>query len=165
MTLKKLLPFIPAASIFFILILAFAVPIQAAGNIDYLDANGALKTSPAAIDYTGQTSMGTINTTTWYVVTDVQAPEDRIIIAGNVNLILTDSSYLNASRGGIEVQGTNSLTIYAQSVGTGRGRLAAHGTPNSSGIGGSDGNDGGTITITGGTISAFGDEFGAGIGG
>jgi len=165
MTLKKLLPFISAAAIFFIIMLTFPIPIQAAENVPYLFENGTLQTFPEVIDYTGQTSLGEINTTTWYVVTGTQTPSDRINIIGNVYIILADGCHLNASNGGIAVQDTNSLKIYAQSTGADMGRLTAKGTPYSSGIGSSDGSNFGSIIISGGTIDATGGLMGSGIGG
>jgi len=109
----------------------------------------------------------------WYVVNSTVTISEPITVTGAVNLILGDGCTLNAEKG-IVVTSTNSLTIYAQSGGT--GTLNATGTTDSSynasaGIGGSTSSvDSGSITIHGGIINATGGGQsryygGAGIGG
>ena len=108
----------------------------------------------------------------WYVVNSTVTISEPITVTGAVNLILGDGCTLNAEKG-IVVTSTNSLTIYAQSGGT--GTLNATGTTDSSnnasaGIGGSTTIfDSGSITIHGGVINATGGASrwysGAGIGG
>ena len=108
----------------------------------------------------------------WYVVNSTVTISEPITVTGAVNLILGDGCTLNAEKG-IVVTSTNSLTIYAQSGGT--GTLNATGTTDSSnnasaGIGGSTSSvDSGSITIHGGVINATGGASrwysGAGIGG
>lgn len=51
----------------------------------------------------------------WYAVDSNVSVERRIVVDGDVNLILTDGNALNV-KGGIEVTKGNSLTIYAQST-------------------------------------------------
>ncbi len=109
----------------------------------------------------------------WYVVNSTVTISEPITVTGAVNLILADDCTLDAQKG-IVVTTDNSLTIYAQSGGT--GTLNATGTTDSSnnasaGIGSSTSSDSGAITIHGGVINATGGSTGsngyggAGIGG
>ena len=109
----------------------------------------------------------------WYVVNSTVTIDQPITVNGEVNLILADGCTLTAGKG-IVVETGNSLTIYAQSGGT--GTLNATGTTDSSnnasaGIGSSTSSDSGAITIHGGVINATGGSTGsngyggAGIGG
>lgn len=113
----------------------------------------------------------------WYVVNGAVSISEPITVNGDVNLILADGCDLNAKKG-IAVTTDNSLTIYAQSEGS--GKLTATGTAGSApdseknasaGIGGSvTSANSGDITIHGGVIHADGekdDEWNsaAGIGG
>lgn len=108
----------------------------------------------------------------WYVVNGNVTISEPITVSGEVNLILVDGCTLTAEKGIVVTTG-NSLTIYAQSGGT--GTLNATGTTDSSnnasaGIGGSTTIfDSGSITIHGGVINATGGASrrysGAGIGG
>ncbi|MFI3170371.1 MAG: hypothetical protein R3Y06_10540, partial [Faecalibacterium sp.] len=113
----------------------------------------------------------------WYVVNGAVEITTRITVTGDVHLILADGATLNASAG-ITVEGSNSLTIYAQSTGDDMGKLVATATSvgkstgSSAGIGGTAGSNAGTITINGGNITATGGSStgeyvgtGAGIGG
>ncbi|MEY8389577.1 YDG domain-containing protein, partial [Oscillospiraceae bacterium 38-13] len=111
-------------------------------------------------------------TTGWYAVSGTVTISEPITVSGEVNLILVDGCTLTAEKGIVVTTG-NSLTIYAQSGGT--GTLNATGTTDSSnnasaGIGGSTTIfDSGSITIHGGVINATGGASrwysGAGIGG
>ena len=94
----------------------------------------------------------------WYVVTGDVTISSRITVTGNVHLILMDGYTLNAQLG-ITVEVENSLTIYAQSEGTGMGKLIATGDEailGGAGIGGGDSGTGfrrseaGVLTVTGG---------------
>ena len=151
----------------------------------------------------------------WYAVDSNVSVERRIVVDGDVNLILTDEKALNV-KGGIEVAKGNSLTIYAQStdeatmgsltattrnsgfadcaaIGGGAaedtadaGTIAIHGGAvtadnaggysRAAGIGGgfwnpdssadkADVGKGGTVTVTGGVVTALGGWNAAGIGG
>ena len=82
----------------------------------------------------------------------------RIIITGDVTLILDEGRTLTALQG-IVVSSGNKLTI------EGTGSLNATGMRSAAGIGGGSGETGGTITINGGTVTATGGYYGAGIGG
>lgn len=87
---------------------------------------------------------------------------ERITIEGSVFLLLPDGKTLTASKG-ITVTGSNSLTING-GTGQNAGILNATGDYGGAGIGGSYG-DGGSVTISGGTVNATGGGFAAGIGG
>ena len=112
--------------------------------------------------------------TGWYAVSGTVTISEPITVSGEVHLILMDGCNLTAAKGIVVTTG-NSLTIYAQSGGT--GTLNATGTTDSSnnasaGIGGSTTIfDSGSITIHGGVINAAGGYVknmggsGAGIGG
>ncbi len=94
----------------------------------------------------------------WYVVSGTVTISEPITVTGEVHLILVDGCTLNAEKGIVVTTG-NSLTIYAQSGGT--GTLMATGTVDgnnaSAGIGGSTSSpNSGTITIHGGVINAIG---------
>ena len=114
-------------------------------------------------------------TSGWYAVDSNVSVERRIVVDGDVNLILTDGNALNV-KGGIEVTKGNSLTIYAQSTDEATmGSLTAttrnSGFADCAAIGGSaaeDTADAGTIAIHGGAVTADnagGYSRAAGIGG
>ena len=109
----------------------------------------------------------------WYVVTGSVSISGRIVVTGEVHLILADSCTLNAQQG-INVSTGNSLTIYGQSKGTGAltanvpaGELVAAIGGGYDPLNSYDGEDCGTVTINGGHVTATGAEngYGAGIGG
>ena len=89
-------------------------------KVTYLDENGDEQEAeaaevPSTLPYMWQE---------WYVARgDVTIPI-RIEVRTNVNLILADGCTLTIN-GGIEMMGTNSLTIYAQSTGSSMGELIA----------------------------------------
>ena len=138
-----------------------------AGGIKYIDTDGSEKT----VDSYTEIDSGTIVWNSgWYAVTqDVWIENDRVQTNGSVNLILCDNAKLTVEKG-ITVNSGNSFTVWGQKNGT--GKLYA-GTPDGinhscedccAGIGGGVG-DGGTISISGGEITANGGDKGAGIGG
>ena len=131
-----------------------------ASGVTYLDENGNQQTAESAtVVESTTTSWGE----GWYVVNSNVEITARITVNGSVNLILTDGYTLTASQG-ITVDGSNSLTIYGQTAGT--GTLTATATASSAaGIGGGYMGAGGNITINGGTVTANGNTQGAGIGG
>ena len=86
-----------------------------------------------------------------------------VTVTGEVHLILANGCELNAKEG-IEVSEESSLTIYAQSDGGMMGKLTATGDSSDAGIGGGVGG-GGSITISGGTVTATSKGKGADIGG
>ncbi len=131
----------------------------------YIDADGTLKTA----DVTPITAPTTTLSTGWYAITGSTTVADRINVSGDVHLILCDGQTLTAQNG-IGVVGDNSLTIYAQTNGT--GTLVATGGEDYAGIGGRNYSSAGikyesygNITINGGIIEASGDQNCAGIGG
>ena len=139
---------------------ALTVPASAATNVSYLDASGATQTAASA---TSVTSSDTAWSAGWYVVDSDVTISSRITVTGDVHLILVDGKTLTASKG-ITVTGSDSLTIYGQSGGTGALLINAV-NDYLAGIGGDNGHSGGTITINGGDITVTGGRQGAGIGG
>lgn len=113
----------------------------------------------------------------WYYVQDDLQVVNRITVNGTVNIILGDKSTLTAVQG-IEVRENQTLNIYAQSNGDGRGSLVAsvgeggeYHQGRDAAIGGNGGDDGcnngmkaGNINIYGGNIEAHG-NIGGGNGG
>ena len=113
----------------------------------------------------------------WYVVTNGVATSDRIVVTGDVNLILCDGAELNATSGITVAEGAR-LTIWGQggehtvpgTAVTTRGTGALHAQTPESGdycqaaaIGGENGGTTGDIVVNGGVIVARG-AWGAGIG-
>ena len=99
----------------------------------------------------------------WYVVDRNVTYNKLIKIVGyDVNIILCDGATLNAN-GGIFIQDNMRLTVYGQSIGS--GKIKAH--PGSGpGIGGGYNTVAGHFVVKGGTIDAeAGSEYNAGIGG
>ena len=135
-------------------------------SIPYLDANGN-NANCTSNSYVSESD--TTWNTGWYVVDRTLTINNRIVVDGNVNLILADGATLNAQNG-ITVYGNNSLNIFAQSTGENKGKLLADATqkPNYAAIGGEN-IEGtmncGTINIYGGYIEAHGGQNSAGIGG
>jgi len=157
-------------------------------NNFYIDENGVLQVLPCNTNVANYVDALTLNNG-WHRVDGTRTPNQRIKINGNdVRIILTDNCHLNTSNGGIEVTGTNKLTIYSQSFGSNMGKLTANGTNGvngvsqqyggggkggDAGIGGSggtpvhdskgnNGGNAGTIVINGGDIVARGGNGGKG---
>ena len=128
-------------------------------SIPYLDETGTEKFCEKYSDTTGL-----IWNSGWYVAQGGGQSPGRIIVTGEVHLILANGCELNAEMG-IEVSEGNSLTIYAQSKDESTvGKLKAHGGGENAGIGGRTDGGCGEITINGGTVEAT-STGGAGIGG
>ena len=138
------------------------------GDEKYLDANGASQNIPATGTKLLLPEM-TVLSNGWYVVRVNVTLLERLTVTGNVHLILMNGCKLEAQKG-ITVNGSDSLTIYAQSNDEAQmGALTVTSSDsNNAGIGGSNG-DGGAITINGGKITAavqYHNIYGsAGIGG
>ncbi len=135
-------------------------------SIPYLDANGN-NANCTSNSYVSESD--TTWNTGWYVVDRTLTINNRLVVDGNVNLILADGATLNA-QSGITVYGNNSLNIFAQSTGENKGKLCADATqkPNYAAIGGANSEETmncGTINIYGGYIEAHGGQNSAGIGG
>ncbi|MDE5781409.1 MAG: MucBP domain-containing protein [Lachnospiraceae bacterium] len=137
-------------------------PIAEAVSYRDCDASGQNWEEKSCETYTEVMSDTTTWNDGWYVVIGDVTINSRITVNGNVHLILTDGCSLETQ--GITVNSSDSLSIYAQSGGT--GSLTATASGEAAGIGGSGLNkDGGTITITGGNITAANSGKGPGIGG
>ncbi|MCR4890983.1 MAG: hypothetical protein K5989_02175, partial [Lachnospiraceae bacterium] len=89
---------------------------------------------------------------------------DRIVVTGDVCLVLCDGKSVTAEKG-IQLTSGSSLTIYGQENGSGKLVATAAKGSNAAGIGGDSLEDGGSITIYGGIVEAHGADGGAGIGG
>ena len=104
----------------------------------------------------------------WYVLNSSFTYDERIVISGNVHLILCDGCTLTAKQG-IRINTDATLSIYAQSekVGT-MGKLVAMETHHDkAAIGGNKDYEAGGLFIHGGEIEADADDgkYAAGIGG
>ena len=133
-------------------------------GVTYLDSNGSQSSADnvTVID-NGSTTLNS----GWYMVDSGNVTIDQTVtVNGDVKLILADGASLtvNGTAGnnaGIYVTQTNSLTIYAQSIGSNMGKLTATGRGGGAGIGSatngnSAGPSSGTISICGGRITATG---------
>lgn len=141
--------------------------LAAVQNVTYLDASGAQKTCPEAIEVVANENEWTSG---WYVVGGTVDVTERFVVKGDVKLILANGCMLSASKG-ITVPEGNSLTIYAQStIQSQAGTLDARGS-GSAGIGGhatyrdDPDRNCGSVTINGGNVSVQGSAGCAGIGG
>jgi hypothetical protein len=108
-------------------------------------------------------------TPSWYVVNGNVVNDNRLVVWGVVNIILTDGSSLTLEEG-ISVQSDRTLNIYAQSEGDSAGALICYADTNDNAAIGSDETSGdcGTINIHGGKVTADtknNGEDAAGIGG
>ena len=125
---------------------------HAAVPVSYLDAGGTTLTHDAvALDGT-ESNLGTDDEETWYFVgLPTVAFDHTLRLNGNVHLILADGCTMNVTTSnadGIAVNG--SLTIYGQTDGTG--------TLNATGFFAGIITDSGTITISGGRVTATSDK-------
>ena len=114
----------------------------------------------------------------WYYVTGNVTLSAGVTVVGKVSLVLADDATLTvtqstANNAGINVSVDNSLVIYGQTNGNGALNASASTAASAygAGIGGNRGASGnttgkcGTIIIYGGSITAQGSYYGAGIGG
>ena len=99
--------------------------------------------------------------TGWYVVNRSIKTKGRIVVSGDVNLILCDGGKLTA-KSGIQVQEGSTLSIWGQTAGS--GELIASGVSGKAGIGGNKEENCGKIMIYGGNITVQGSSGSAGIG-
>lgn len=143
------------------LVTTITFPVYADSSVVYVDRewNGEevadeTKTSTDYITITTETTIwGAEGIESWYVLSSDITASARIEVNGNVNLILSDGYTLTATKG-IHVTGSNTLTIYGQTAGT--GKLVSTGVNLDSGIGGNRDEACGNITINGGTIETTG---------
>ena len=129
----------------------------------YIDTNDTERTVEATVIESGEYYWYGSITHGWYVATGEVNISSRVTVSGNVNLILADGANLTVT-GGIEVNGNNSLTVYAQNEGTGKLEADASEKSGVAGIGGDGSNASGSITIHRGNITAKGGYYAAGIG-
>ena len=100
----------------------------------------------------------------WYVVLENNVTiAERITVSGDVNLIISDGTTLEAIKG-ITVPEGSSLTVYGQTNSIGKLEIKVVDSGNA-GIGSDKDSNCGTINICGGNIITTGGEGGAGIGG
>ena len=155
--MKRLLTLLPV--LVFCLLCAPAVLADMV-ETSYLDKDDISQSVTATEVTADDTEWNGGTTGGWYVVPDGGTTiGSRVTVTGDVHLILADGATLNANKG-INVGDGTSLTIYAQSEGT--GALNATGDIGGAGIGGGGTN---TVTITGGTVTATGGNSSSGIGG
>ena len=129
------------------------------GETTYVDQNGVSRVT-RAVRVTEDT---TVLSNDRYVVNQSLTIDGRIIVSGDVSLILEDGKTLTAPKG-ICVNDGASLTIFAQSGGD--GALVIDNVDQfNAGIGGDDRVDSGVITINGGNINVTAGLYAAGIGG
>ena len=107
--------------------------------------------------------------TGWYVLSSSFTYKERIVISGDVKLILKDGCTLTAEQG-IRINTDATLTIYAQSEGDGMGKLVAtEAHHDKAAIGGNKNYEAGRLVIHGGEIEATcikeASKYAAGIGG
>ena len=104
----------------------------------------------------------------WYVLNSNLTYGERIVICGEVHLILKDGCTLTAEQG-IRINTNATLSIYAQSIGDNMGKLVAIETHHDkAAIGGNKNYRAGELVIHGGEIEATckdGSKYAAGIGG
>ena len=150
-------------------VIAPAAWAQTVTNVSYRAYNtgtGSFESLTAASAETvtsSTTTMGAANTETWYVVNSNVTVDSRIEVLGTVNLILADGFTLTAPKGLHVSQGVT-LNIYGQTAGTGA-FSATNVDYNRAAIGSNPGEDGGSVTIHGGNITAISTYDAAGIGG
>ena len=133
---------------------------QSTAGITYVNTAG---NAQLCENFTTISSAMTTMNTGWYAVVGNVTIANRIEISGAVNLILCDGASLTVPKG-IHLTGANSLTIWGQNAGTGALVIES---PNiyQAGIGGNARQPCGVFTMNGGTLTATGGEYGAGIGG
>lgn len=129
-------------------------------SVSFLDSGNIEAQTEATVIDNGSTTLNS----GWYVVNsgDVTIPQ-TVTVSGDVKLILADGANLtvNGTSGdnaGINVTQGNSLSIYAQSMGSSMGQLTATGNGNGAGIGCAEPDSSGTISIYGGMIMATGGD-------
>ena len=101
----------------------------------------------------------------WYVLTEDTLLSHKVRVFVGANIILCDGKELTCKKG-IVAENSNTLNIYGQKADT--GKLTCTADEKCAAIGGDDDNSKdtvGTIRIFGGTVSANGGNYAAGIGG
>ncbi len=185
MKLKKILSVITVLSVMTAAMSLGTVGVLAAeDSAEYKYYNGT-EWATGTKNATALEATSTEWSTGWYAVDADLTISDRITVTGDVHLILKDGTTLTAN-GGIRVEGTNSLSVYGQSLGTGvlnakggyhagiggnwgaPGNSASQnpvdGSYSGTATDGSQGGSAGIINIYGGTVNASAD-YGAAVGG
>ena len=117
---------------------------SALSEFTYTDERGVSRTASATII----TNTTTTLTSGWYIVQG-NVSTTNLRVSGIVNLILADGCVMtagaNSDRAGIEMEHENFLTIFGQTLDT--GKIIATGNGKGSGLGGSGGTDGSTLVV------------------
>ena len=148
----------------------YTLYVQVTGDVSvtFVGASSAPRTETCTVVEKSMTTLSdTGSSGGWYVVYNDVEFNSTVTVSGNIKLVLMDGKTMAVTatqyKAAVNVSGSgNSLTIYGQSNGT--GRLEATAVSIAAGIGGNSSQDGGTVTIYGGTVVATG-ASGAGIGG
>jgi hypothetical protein len=128
------------------------VVVAATDPVPYRDPVGETTNVCASFAiYTGENTL----TSGWWVVFGTVTNDTRIVVSGDVNLILVDGAELVAKKG-VDVGADDRLAIWAQGTDAAAGRLVAIGGDSAAGIGGADGGACGAVAVNGGTIEASG---------
>jgi hypothetical protein len=96
-----------------------------------------------------------------WILSQSRSFSNRLTISGDVHLVLCDGATLTCGKG-IELAPGNSLSVYGQEEDT--GKLICTGPENHAGIGGGNNTGSGNFTIHGGTVTANGGDYAAGVG-
>ena len=99
----------------------------------------------------------------FYAASENLTVKDRLVVKGDVHLILLDGVTLTAEKG-ISVDNNTILTIHDQEGGTGK-LVVSNPDSGMAGIGGGKDKDAGDVTVHGGELDIKGGDGGAGIGG
>ncbi len=135
----------------------------ATGSVRYIDADGTEKTRSSVEQWAPANTDDITLTSGWHTFTQ-SSKINALTISGEVHLILTDGVTVEVVNS-VYVPAGNSITIYGQKNQTGILLANTRKSQNYSGIGGGYQKEGGTITINGGNITAYGGSQGSGIGG
>jgi trimeric autotransporter adhesin len=153
-----------------VLVIACGVWAQTINGVSYIDANGAWQTADGVTVIDSPVDKKTLNAG-WYLMRGKFTSNGTITVDGAVHLILEESSNVTVKGAddGIKVSVGNSLSIYAQSTNASTmGELTVTGGSPYAAIGANSSNNGGTVIITGGKVTATGNSLslsGVGIGG
>ena len=96
-----------------------------------------------------------------WILSQSSSFSNRLTISGDVHLVLCDGATLTCGKG-VELAPGNSLSVYGQEEDT--GKLICTGPENHAGIGGGNNTGSGSFTIHGGTVTANGGDYAAGVG-
>ena len=152
---------------------AFSLTSSAAEAVSYVerawDSENKVVTSAtkSVTDYTvitNQTTWGTADTVSWYVLNSDVTFTDSISVRGDVNLILADGATLMLDEEYIELEDGATLTIYGQANDTGAIEITPPTATAYPAIGAPHTGTPKAITIHGGTISAQAEPAGIGSG-